>query len=262
MELICKVKKRKPKLVIVEEFSAEEFSAEEISAEKMSFTTVTKVQTEDLGKIFEMAICLLYNIPYDGAYKYSMEEAHKIKDRISKLLEVYPHLLTHTAKNGARYDFTGLEDQAIRLSAKTTKKDGKIAPQVVGQPSKKKFCEHFGVEETSTLDEIKSHIVENVNNMLGTYEECTFDCPTVYYNKNSDKLVFIKRVAPIQWSSLVVEFSHNKKNKVWGESSCISVDDVTIGEFQIHNHRNCIKFRWAFEKLLAKFPECFEITNL
>jgi hypothetical protein len=229
---------------------------------KMIDATPVKVQTEDLGKIFEMGLCLLYNTDYDGKYKYTMEEAQQIKERIVKLLEVYPHQLIHTAKNGARYDFTGLEDENIRLSAKTTKKDGKIAPQVVGQPSKKKFCQHFGVPDDTPIDEIKHYIVQNVTNMLSIYEEFTFDCPTIYYNKKSDKLMFIKKVAPIQWPSLVVEFSHIKKNKVWGESSCISIDGVTIGEFQIHNHRDCIKFRWAFEKLLAKWPECFEITNL
>ena len=42
-----------------------------------------KLQTEDLGKKFEMAICLLYDIPYDGKYKYSMEEAEKLRDRLS-----------------------------------------------------------------------------------------------------------------------------------------------------------------------------------
>ena len=31
--------------------------------------------TEDLGKIFEMAICMLYGIDYDGKYKYSLDEA-------------------------------------------------------------------------------------------------------------------------------------------------------------------------------------------
>jgi hypothetical protein len=243
------------KLVIVECFDEDEIKI-------LVTTPVKKVQTEDLGKIFEMGVCLLYNTPYDGTYKYSMEEAQQVKERIAKLLEMYPYPLIHTAKSGARYDFTGLEDQDIKLSAKTTKKDGKIAPQVIGQPSKKKFCQHFGVPETTTLDEIKEHIMQNVTNMLSTYEECTFDCPTIYYNKKSNKLIFVKKVAPIQWHNFEIEFSHIKKNKVWGESSCISVGGITIGEFQIHNHRDCIKFRWAFEKLLDKFPECFEITNL
>jgi hypothetical protein len=118
-----------------------------------------KVLTEDLGKIFEMAICLLYEIDYDGKYKYSMDEAQKLKEQISQLREIYPHKLTHSAKNGSRYDFTGIEDSSIKLSAKTTKKDGKIAPQVIGQPSKKKFCEYFDIMNSSNLDEIKVYII-------------------------------------------------------------------------------------------------------
>lgn len=43
------------------------------------------LQTEDTGKIFEMAICLAYDIPYDGKYKYSMEIPQKLKLRLSKL---------------------------------------------------------------------------------------------------------------------------------------------------------------------------------
>ena len=103
-------------------------------------TTSPKVLTEDLGKIFEKGVCLLYGIEYDGKYKYSVEEAQKITDRIVKLKDVFPNNLIHSAKNGSQYDFTGAEDEAIRLSAKTTKKDGKVCPQVIGQPSRKKFC--------------------------------------------------------------------------------------------------------------------------
>ena len=144
-----------------------------------------KVLTEDLGKIFEMAICLLYEIDYDGKYKYSMEDARLLKERISSLREIFPHNLCHTAKNGSRYDFTGVVDLSIRLSAKTTKKDGKIAPQVIGQPSKKKFCDYFELSISSSLDEIKSYIIENIKEMLKKYEECTFDCGTIYYNKKN-----------------------------------------------------------------------------
>ena len=59
---------------------------------------ITKtLQTEDLGKIFEMAICILYGIPFDGKYKYSMDKAEKLKDRIIGLNEAFPHKLKHTA---------------------------------------------------------------------------------------------------------------------------------------------------------------------
>ncbi len=37
---------------------------------------------------------------------------------------------------------------------------------------------------------------------------------------------------------------------LWNESTSISINNNTIGEFQIHKNRDCIKFRWFFEKLL------------
>ena len=51
---------------------------------------INTLKTEDLGKIFEMAICLLYEIPFDGKYKYSMEESNIIKTRIQPLLTAFP----------------------------------------------------------------------------------------------------------------------------------------------------------------------------
>ena len=224
---------------------------------------ITKtLQTEDLGKIFEMAICILYGIPFDGKYKYSMEKAEKLKDRIIGLNEAFPHKLKHTAKRGNRYDFTGVEDDTIKLSAKTTKKDGKVCPQVIGQPSKKKFCQFFDIDLKYTSDQIKTYIISNINIMLDSYFEHTFDCPIIYYNEKTNKLQFIKLKNKIDWNSYTIEFSHQKNNKTWNESSTISINNITIGEFQLHNHRDNIKFRWAFENVLNMFSESFEIINL
>ena len=41
-----------------------------------------KVITEDLGKIFEKAICNLYGIEYEGKYNYSLEQAENIKQKL------------------------------------------------------------------------------------------------------------------------------------------------------------------------------------
>jgi len=221
-----------------------------------------KLMTEDLGKIFEMAICLLYDIPYDGKYTYNIEDAEKLKLRLCQLTYAFPHKLKHTAKSGSQYDFTGAEDDKIKLSAKTTKKDGKVCPQVIGQPSKKKFCEFFGIDMNFSLDQIKIYIQENVRKMLEIYLELTLDCPVIYYNEKTNKLQLIKLINKIVWSEQEIEFSHNKKNKIWNESSTISINNITIGEFQIHTHRDCIKFRWAFDNLLKQFNESFEIVNL
>ena len=193
-----------------------------------------KVITEDLGKIFEMAICLLYQIPFDGKYKYSIEEAEIIKEKIIKLKDVLPIQIEHTAKNGSQYDF-GSIDKTTHLSAKTTKKDGKVSPQVIGQPSRKKFCAFFGLEPTCNLDEIKHYIELNVEHLLDHYIQHTFDCPIIYYNKHKDIKHFITLKENIKWDHHTIHFSHVTKQKKWNESSSISVNGVTIGEFQIHN---------------------------
>jgi hypothetical protein len=221
-----------------------------------------KIITEDLGKIFEMAICLLYETTYDGKYKYSLDEANQLKDKIYKLKEVFPYNIKHIAKNGNKYDFVSVEQENVYLSAKTTKKDGRVCPQVIGQPSKKKFCEFFQINSMYTLEEIKCYIEDNVKLLLEIYTINTFDCPIIYYNEYKNILLFIKLKEPINWSSYVIDFSHKIKNKKWNESSCIMIDNNTIGEFQIHNHRDCIKFRWVFEKILNVFKDNFEITDL
>lgn len=231
-------------------------------------TIIKKVATEDLGKIFEMSICMLYNINYDGKYKYSIEEAQTMKDKIYKLKEVFPHNIRHIAKNGSKYDFVSEEDETLHLSAKTSKKDGKVCPQVIGQPSKKKFCDFFGLDANYDLCQIKEYIEGNVHAMLDTYMSNTFDCPMVYYNQYKKLLLFIKLLEPIDWTTCDITFSHNMKNKKWNESSSIIVNGTsetsasTIGEFQVHSHRDCIKFRWAFEKLLDNFKHHFDVIDL
>ena len=75
--------------------------------------TNKKVLTEDLGKIFEMAICLLYKTEYDGNYKYSLEEANSIKERICQLKYVFPYNIKHIAKNGNQYDFVSIDEKNI-----------------------------------------------------------------------------------------------------------------------------------------------------
>ena len=220
------------------------------------------LKTEDLGKIFEMAICLLYEIPFDGKYKYSMEESNVLKTRIQHLKTAFPYKIKHTAKNGSQYDFCGQDDETIKLSAKTTKKDGKVCPQVIGQPSKKKFCEFFNIDLSVSLLEIKEYIISNIANILNIYFDLTFDCPIIYYNKKSNVLQLIKLTEKIDWSQYLIEFSHIKKNKQWNESSTISINNTSIGEFQLHKHRDCIKFRWCFEKLLKHFVKSFTVINL
>jgi hypothetical protein len=209
-----------------------------------------------------MAICLLYNTPYVGKFKYSMSDAEKLRDKIIPLKKVFPQNITHTAEKGARYDFTCIDKDGLYLSAKSTKKGDKVCPQVIGQPSKKKFCQHFGLDNSITIPDIKKYIQENIQNMLQKYFEYTCDCPIIYYNQHKNLFLFVKKINDIVWNDYVIEFSHIKKDKEWNESTTISIQDVSIGEFQVHNHRDNIKFRWCFENLIDKFKYHFEVVNI
>ena len=142
-------------------------------------TIAPRVKTEDTGKIFEQAICLAYGILYDGTYKYDMEAPTVLKDRLARLPELFP-LCRHTAKRGARYDFTAVGDESLHLSAKTTKKGvGKVAPQVIGQTQPKNFCEILGIPYTNVAD-LKHHIQTNITSILPVLVSHTFDCPNLF----------------------------------------------------------------------------------
>ena len=223
-------------------------------------TVMKQYKTEDLGKMFEMAICLLYNTPYDGKYKYNMAEAALIKERIIKLKDVFPGEIKHIAKNGSKYDF--VSTNGAYLSAKTTKRDGKVCPQLIGQPSKKKFCDYFGAGDMDVA-QTKEYIVENVAKLLDAYTVHTFECPIIYYNKAKNELLFVKLKEQINWTNWTnITFSHVLKNKAWNESTSIKMNQIPIGEFQIHQHRDGVKFRWSFKNILNVFKDHFEITIL
>jgi hypothetical protein len=192
-----------------------------------------------------------------------LAEAQSLKNRLSNLKNVFNYNIRHCASRGSKYDFECVDDPNIHLSAKTSKKKaGKVCPQVLGQPSRKKFCEFFALDQCIDLDQIKLFISNNIANLLQVYSAHTFDCPILYYNKASDVLAFIVLKEEINWAANSINFSHNIKKKLWNESSSISINGVTIGEFQVHKNRDCIKFRWAFENLLTVFGQHFTVVAL
>lgn len=219
-----------------------------------------KLKTEDTGKIFEMAICMALNIPYDGRYKYSTEEATRIKTKLVNggFIDICPPLI-HTAKKGARYDFTSISDPAIHLSAKTTKKGGgKVAPQVIGQGQPIKLCEVLGIlfEDVPTL---KRYIQENIHTILPVMMEHTFDCPNIFYNAEKDTIQYITFMTPIDWTSYEFIWTCNSEN--WANSSTLKLKDgVALLEVQFHTKsRTNMAIRWYYTNFLQTFKDHFKI---
>ncbi len=213
--------------------------------------------------MFEMAICLAFGIPYDGPYKYGMELPEKLKPRLSKLVELFP-MCRHTAKKGSRYDYTACADATKHLSAKSTKKGvGKVAPQVVGQATPKKFCEILGVEYTTVAD-LKKHIQTHVVEIIRMLVSYTFDCANIYYNAEENTIRYITLTTPIDWEKY--EFKWTRAWSEWSNSSTLKITidkkEHALLEFQFHTTRNNMAIRWCYENFLTVFKENLSIIDI
>lgn len=229
-------------------------------------TKQKKILTEDTGKEWENAICKALGIEYDGPYKYSNYLAEKLKDRLQKKLpELIPYKLKHTAKRGARYDYTAETDDTIHLSAKSTKKGlGKVAPQVIGQSQPEKFCKLLDIEYTD-VPNLKQYIQENITSVLPILVKYTFDCPNIYYNKEDDTIKFIRLIKDIDWNIYTYKWTCDYSN--WNNSSTLKIVinnvEYALVEFQFHTKsRTNMAIRWVYDNLLTVCNECFTIINI
>jgi len=235
--------------------------------------------TEDTGKEFEMAICTVFGIEYQGPYKYTMQITELLRDRLVYIKPLFQNI-KHTAEKGARYDFTGQDpadpSQILHLSAKTSKKGiGKVAPQVIGQAQPQKFCEIVGVEFTD-IPILKQYIQENITAILPILSNHTFDCPNIYFRKDKNSLKYIILEREIDWSKY--EYTWTCPYTSWNNSTTLKIREkseekseqnikknpyISIVEFQIHSKsRTNMAIRWFYDNVLEIFADSFRIQNL
>mgnify|MGYP001189466550 CR=1 FL=1 len=187
-------------------------------------------------------------------------EAMGLVERLKGLKKYFPDL-THTARNGNRYDFSCPSRDDLFLSAKTTKRaPGRIAPHSVGQCSVDKMKMLLEVDENVN---IKQFIQEHPERLLQMMYDNTFDTPIIYYNKDKDVIKFIVKNKDIDWSTVVPNISWTTHWSEWKNSSCLKLNGKSIAEVQFHSTtRVNMANRWFFEKLLQQFEDSFTITDL
>lgn len=215
-----------------------------------------KLQTEDLGKTLEYAVCLQANTQFEGVFRYSVSHAEQLSLRLNPRSAFFQGLV-HTGKQSHLYDFQS-SDKTRHLSVKSCKSSWKVCPQVIGQTTQKKFRQAFGVPDNVS---VKDFVCENPETMLNKYCETTFHSPVLFYNEKLDYVALVQKTADIVWGNLA--FTHIQKGQPWKESTSIVANiremSKTIGEFQLHAHRDCVKFRFDLKNLLALYPESFQV---
>ncbi len=210
----------------------------------LSASSDTEINNENLGKEFEKAVCIYYDIEFKGDFKYSIENAKRLSEKLTPLKDLWAPYAEHTANNRSCHDFTYFCNGLSRhLSLKTNKSSGgKVCPQIIGQPTSKTFRKHFGLSEDIN---IKDYITNNFPSMLEKYWNNAYDVPMLYYNEKEDKIYYIR---PSSYPEFESEYLTLGKD--WNESTTLKYKGETIGEFQVHNHRDCIKFRWNHKNLM------------
>lgn len=160
-------------------------------------------------------------------------------------------------------DFTDDDKKTYSVKSNISKSD-KVCPQKIGQCTKNTFNEKVYQKNSKEVDpyyelsdeKIKDFILQNPHKLLVEYFNNLFCCDFMIYIKKTNKIDFDliskKKLTYTKIKSYEITFTKNITN--WNESNTmkIKLDDkpVSIGEFQIHKHRNCIKFRFHFKALL------------
>jgi len=224
-----------------------------------------KMSTEDLGITTEYALCLLYNQQFPRQFKYSTEKANTLQIRFQNLKTHFPSL-EYVGHKSNLYDF-----ENPKLSVKTTKRYWKFCPQQIGQATIKKFKSIFCLQDE---DNIRKFILENPSTLLERYFEHSFHCPIFWYNETQNKCLLIRLKKQIEWDKYEITFTKPSVN-IWRESNTLKITrytynlkdglqiiTATVGEFQIHKNRNCIKFRFCFSGLLKLFDTHFDIIEI
>ena len=190
----------------------------------------------------------------------------KLLKCIDEVINQLPKIIDYVGLDKKSSDF--ILDKNKTLSVKSnTHKNGKVCPQLIGQPTKNKFCEYFGLNINITNEQIKKYIIENVHIMLKQYYEHLFDSDYllwIYNNKNKNgnnyEFKIINKHNTPNFDKSKITFTRFLDK--WDEGTTIKYNSISIGEFQIHKNRNCIKFRFMINNLLNIIYEMENILAL
>ena len=215
-----------------------------------------EINNETLGQTAEKVICGLNGLD-SSEFSHRSHPALevRIKPIIQRALLNLPPITKHVGlESGIRggqskstIDFYCGEKT---LSVKTTKnRSFKLCPSECGQPGAETFDMYFGhlYEGKINHQKCKTLVIHKIDKMIPIYLDHLFDCDymlLVYVNSPNDGFhIYEKKSIPkMEWN--INKFSFTRGLHDWNESTTIKYDDISIAEFQLHQHRNSYKFRF------------------
>lgn len=233
------------------------------------------MNNETVGISAEVAIANVFDVDINPEYIDRADEdvVELLEFDLDKIFrkEGIPLPIEHVAEEQNPVDFV-LEDGST-LSVKTNKKSlRKVAPQIIGQPTSQTYFEYFDdfidfdVPETyeEKIELFKQISINEIETVIEHYWNNLFECEHLLYfyniiDKNGNikenyKYIYVKRPAKTPaWNNKKFRFTQSLDT--WVESCtvrCITDEGktISIGEFQAHRNRNCLKFRFNMRGVL------------
>lgn len=235
------------------------------------------INNETIGICCEIAISDYFGIKVDENYrKRGNEEIEKSLISIIKHtfnINSIPKPVKLISAKQNKIDIKLENNQT--LSVKSNKKElGKVAPQVIGQPSSRTFFEkisQYNIGITNSIFcnnnfknlEYRKTLFKNLvffspEKLIKIYWEHLFEADYLicFFNildknnnitGNPESICLTKESLPPLDKN---DFSFTRTIENWNESNTIKYKKISIGEFQIHNNRDNFKFRFNFNGLL------------
>ena len=249
-----------------------------------------KFNNEKIGISAEIAIADAFNIVVDNRYR-TRGDKEIITLLQRDILNIFfeeniPIPSKHVAEGQNPIDF--ILENGETLSVKTNKRQlGKVAPQIIGQPSDETYFSHMknelldDIPEFDVKNELKKRgIQDNYENRSKIFKEISIkyidiiiqeywknlvecDYLLFFYNivdknenisKNPEYIVLKKELKLPNCHRECFSFTKSLEN--WNESNTLkySINDtekpISIGEFQVHKNRYCFKFRFNIKNIL------------
>lgn len=225
-----------------------------------------KYTNETLGISTEAAICEIFSLKKPDSFfaRESKKYIEILKPTLNDAFKNMPPAIDHSGSNkGERggqskcsYDF--LLEGNFTLSVKSNK--GKmVCPPEVGQPGAETclmyFSEFFpdGTTEV-TKTNFKEMVFEHIDELIPIYIEHLFDSDWllwVYEVKDGYEHKEISKTQIMDYNWKKENFTFTRPSvEEWNESNTVKYNGISIGEFQVHNNRNCFKFRFNMKNLL------------
>lgn len=212
--------------------------------------------TEQLGIMVEKTICDIVNTKFNTKRKY-MDIPEMITEDIDE--SIGPVLkrmkMKHVGHLNTEYDFKKERNKTV--SIKTIMSGNKICPQTIGQCSLKSFNNKMNLGISNKI-EFKRFFLENKGDMIKRYLENVFCCDTIIVFKFQTGMIYIieKTGDNVEFSNKC-EFGMSREFLDWNESNTVYfiskkpiLNKFSLGEIQIHNNRDCIKFRFNVNTLV------------